>query len=423
VTPSPFDLAAGEMDARLERGVDAPVAVAFSGGGDSLALLLAAHAWARRRGRRLIALTVDHGLQADSRAWSAWCAERAAGLGLAHQTLNWAGDKPNAGLAAAARAARHGLIAEAARAAGARVILFGHTADDVLEAEAMRGDGLAVGSPRVWSPSPVWPEGRNLFILRPLLGARRSALRDWLASQGERCIDDPANDDLRQPRARARALLAAVGGRRPAPAATLDLAPMFAAARFGHSGDMTMPLETLAAAPEPERRRFLDAAIASVAGGERITHGPFFFRLRDRVGRGETFVSTVGGALTASDGEGLAIVRETGDRRSRPTPTLALEPGNAVVWDGRFEVRAREPGLRLAPLAGRAAGLDKTSRRPLATLSPAVRRALPAVIDASSAVTCPTLSSDPRVEIHSLVTTRLAGACGVVQKEAEIAGR
>jgi tRNA(Ile)-lysidine synthase len=302
------------------------------------------------------------------------------------------------------------------------VILFGHTADDVLEAEAMRDDGLSVASPRDWSPSPVWPQGRGLFILRPLLAARRSALRDWLASHGETCIDDPANDDLRQPRARARALIAAVGGRTPAPPPPFDLAPMFAAARFGPSGDVTMPVGVLATAAEPARRRFLDAAIASVAGGERIAHGPFFFRLRDRVGRGEPFVSTVGGALTSTDGEHLAIVRETGDRRSRPTATLALEPGTTVVWDGRFEARVREPGLRLAPLAGRAARLDKDSRGALAALSPAVRRALPAVIEASGSAACPTLSPDPRIEIRSLVTARLAAACGVVQKEAQIAG-
>lgn len=420
MTLSPPDLAAGEMDARLERGADAPVAVAFSGGGDSLALLLAAQAWAGRRGRRLIALTVDHGLQADSRAWSAWCAERAARLGLAHQVLNWAGEKPRFGLAAAARSARHRLVADAARAAGARVILFGHTADDLLEAQAMRKEGLAVASPRIWSPSPVWPEGRDLFILRPLLAARRSALRDWLASHGEACIDDPANDDVRQPRARARALIAAVGAQTARPAAPVDLSPIFAAARFGPSGDVTMPLEALTAERPPERRRFLDAAIASVAGGERIAHGPFFYRLGDRLVPGETFLSTVGGALTSSDGDQLAIVRETGDRRSRPSPALALESGRFAVWDGRFEVRARAPGLKVAALSGLAARLDKALRPSLAALKPAVRRALPAVIDPSGAVTCPTLAPDSRVEIRSLVTARLAGSCGLVQKESEV---
>src|SRR5258708_18645706 len=224
------------MDARLEGGVERPLAVALSGGGDSLALLLMAHAWASQANRRLIAFTVDHALQADSRQWCLWCAGRAMRLGIAHRTLTWTGEKPRTGIAAAARAARHRLIADAARAAGARGILFGRTADDVLEAEAMRADGLAIASPHAWSPSPVWPGGRDLFILRPLLGARRSALRDWLSDRGEAWIDDPANADPRQPRARVRALIAALATQPRTPCAPMDLSAVLAAVRFGPAG-------------------------------------------------------------------------------------------------------------------------------------------------------------------------------------------
>jgi tRNA(Ile)-lysidine synthase len=420
VTIPPPDLATREMDARLERGVERPLAVALSGGGDSLALLLMALAWARRADRRLVALTVDHGLQADSHRWRLWCAERAARLGVAHRALTWAGEKPRAGVAAAARAARHRLIADAAREAGARVVLFGHTADDVLEAEAMRADGLAVPSPRAWSASPVWPEGRDLFILRPLLGVRRSALRDWLSDQGEAWIDDPANSDPRQPRARVRARIAALATHRRAPCAPMDLSGVLAAARFGPAGDLGVALETLNGTSAPERRRFLGAAITSVAGAERIARGPFFFRLPDAVGRGETFTSTVGGALTSSDGKRLTIVREIGDRRSRASPTVALPIGESLIWDGRFEARARAPGLVLSPLWGRAARLERAARPGLTALTPSVRRALPAVIDSSGTVTCPTLAADPRVDIRGLVAGRLAGACGKVQNESQI---
>jgi tRNA(Ile)-lysidine synthase len=408
------------MDARLERGVERPMAVALSGGGDSLALLLMAHAWARPANRRLIALTVDHGLQADSRQWGQWCAERAARLGVAHQALTWTGEKPRTGVAAAARAARHRLIADAARAAGARVILFGHTADDVLEAEAMRADGLAIPSPHAWSPSPVWPEGRDLFILRPLLGVRRSELRDWLSDQGEAWIDDPANADPHQPRARVRALVAALGLKPPPACSPMDLSAVLAAVRFGPAGDLSVALELLKSAPARDRRRFLGAAITSVAGAQRIARGPFFLRLPERVERGEIFASTVGGALTASDGERLTIVREIGDRRSRASPTVVLPVQKSQIWDGRFEVLARTPGLSLAPLRGRAARLDKAVRPRLTALAPSVRRALPAVIDPSGAVTCPTLAADPRVDVRGLTAGRLAGACGKVQNETEI---
>ncbi|HEY1447871.1 MAG TPA: hypothetical protein VGF33_05000, partial [Caulobacteraceae bacterium] len=182
----------------------------------------------------------------------------------------------------------------------------------------------------------------------------------------------------------------------------------------------TLPAEVLSAATVIERRRFLDAVIASVAGGERIAHGPFFFRLGEKVGRGEAFVSTVGGALTTCDGARLSVARETQDRRSRPPPTKLLPVGETVVWDGRFEARAAQNGLTLAPLAGRAAKLSKAEKARLAVLEPAVRRALPALIDATGIV-CPTLAPDPRLEIRSLVAARLAGACGMVQKESEIA--
>ena len=112
-----FGAVSDVLDVRLERGVSAPVAVAFSGGGYSLALLLAAVAWADGAGRRLIALTVDHGLQAAAAQWSAWCKRRAGEIGVDHRILEWRGDKPVSGLPNAARNARHGLIGDAAREA------------------------------------------------------------------------------------------------------------------------------------------------------------------------------------------------------------------------------------------------------------------------------------------------------------------
>src|SRR5476649_772442 len=102
-TQSILDLAAPALHRRLDRTSHAPLIVAFSGGGDSLALLIAAKAWADEAGRRVIAVTVDHRLQAAGAEWAAWCEARCRRLGVEHRTLAWTGDKPAAGLAAAAR--------------------------------------------------------------------------------------------------------------------------------------------------------------------------------------------------------------------------------------------------------------------------------------------------------------------------------
>ncbi len=200
------------LDRRLLRDCAQPVAVALSGGGDSLALLLLATGWARAAGRPLLVLTVDHRLRVESAAWTEGCAVTARRLGHPFRALAWTGDKPATGLPAAARAARHALLADAAREAGARVILMGHTADDDLrEAGLMRAEGSTTPDPREWTPSPAWPQGRGVFLLRPMLGVRRAHIRDWLTARGERWIDDPANEDAAYARPRARRALA--GGR------------------------------------------------------------------------------------------------------------------------------------------------------------------------------------------------------------------
>ena len=67
---SGLEAAVGEvLDRRLQPNHARPVAVALSGGGDSLALLLTAAAWAQSTGRKLLVLTVDHRLQAAGAGW------------------------------------------------------------------------------------------------------------------------------------------------------------------------------------------------------------------------------------------------------------------------------------------------------------------------------------------------------------------
>jgi tRNA(Ile)-lysidine synthase len=404
------------LAARLLPEAGRPLAVAFSGGGDSLALLLIATAWAERNGRPVIALTLDHRLQARSGEWAVWCAARAAALGVAHEILVWEGTKPTRGLPAAGRQARHRLIAEAARRAGARVVLFGHTADDILETHRMRSEGLNVSAPTAWSPSPVWPEGHDLFILRPLIETRRAAIRTWLSDRGETWIDDPANEDLNQPRARARAEVVD-GAAVPGPAEPLNHR-MVGPSVIGPAADVSLPISKWRELPD--RRRWLGAALACAAGSPDPPRRSAVERIVTRLAAAEPIDSTLGGARVMSDRDRLVIARETGDSRGRACRPMALQAGEHQVWDGRFEVRAKAPGLTLAALRGQTAKLDAGQRKGLSALHPLVRAALPAVIDRSGAVACPTLTVDPRIDIRSLVPGRLAGALGAIDSEARI---
>lgn len=181
-----------------------PIALAVSGGSDSLALM---H-MAAESGRRVRVLTIDHQLRPEAAQEAKQVARRAKALGLAHQTLVW--DTPKGGQAAA-RDARYRLLANAARQSGANVLLFGHTFDDVIETILMR---KRRGTPRVQlpgpmpaAPCPVWPEGHGITILRPLLETRRQELRVFLNKRGVSWIDDPSNDQPAYERVRVRQFL------------------------------------------------------------------------------------------------------------------------------------------------------------------------------------------------------------------------
>lgn len=380
--------------------------MAVSGGGDSVALLHLAHEWAVAHGRLLAVLHVDHGLNPDSRVWQDRVRDMAGRLGAGFQSARWDGPGPDTGLPAAARVARHARLADMARAAGARVILTGHTADDVAEGRWMQAEGSTLGTVRDWSPSPAWPEGRGLMLLRPLLAERRADLRDWLEARGIDWIEDPANTDIRYGRSRARLALAEGAGAgvpqqdrsAPADGITADEWGVIRAARD------TGP-------------RALAFGLVVAGGGPRPPRGDRLARLAERIVAGENFTAGLAGARLIAEAGGLTLVREAGDYRRRGEPVLDLTPGVEAVWDGRFALTVDEPGWWVVPLVGRASRLGREDRAVVAGLPTAVRPGLPVLIRDDE--TGPVLAQS-RARVEALAACRLALGLGQVEHEADL---
>ncbi len=201
---SPATLAA-LVDAALGAPLppDAHLAVAVSGGPDSMGLLvLAAAAFPGR----VTALTVDHRLRAGSAAEAATVAGQCAGLGIPQRILAGPGPQPRTNLHAAARAARYALLREACLEAGIGVLLTAHHAEDQAETLLLRlarGSGSA-GLAGIRARRQLAP---GLVLLRPLLAAPRAALAAAANAAGLVPVQDPSNSDQRFDRSRMRALL------------------------------------------------------------------------------------------------------------------------------------------------------------------------------------------------------------------------
>jgi tRNA(Ile)-lysidine synthase len=180
------------------------VAVAFSGGPDSTALLIATARQGRALGVRVFALHVNHGLQAQADAWEAQAHALAESLKVEFHSRKLRGQpKRGDSVEAWARAGRYAALVEMAHEAGVSLVLLAQHADDQAETvllQALRGAGPAglAAMPRAW-------QADGLHWARPWLAQPRERLLALL--DGQPTVQDPSNADPRFARSRLRTQL------------------------------------------------------------------------------------------------------------------------------------------------------------------------------------------------------------------------
>lgn len=184
--------------------IDGPVAVAVSGGPDSLALLLLCRA---ALGPGVVAATVDHGLRAEAADESRFVAALCKDIGVDHAILAVSVEEKGDGLQAAARLARYDALTRWCESGDINNLFTAHHADDQAETLLMRlGRGAGIGGlAGVRSSRRLSPK---LRLARPLLGWRKAELASIVAEAGIVARDDPSNRDNRYDRTAVRALLA-----------------------------------------------------------------------------------------------------------------------------------------------------------------------------------------------------------------------
>jgi tRNA(Ile)-lysidine synthase len=308
------------------------VAVAVSGGADSLALLHALRALARPRGWRLAVVSVDHGLRAGSASDAAFVADHAKALGhpVRVRTLGPADLEPHhrAGPEGAARAARYAALWPATDELGCHWLATGHTLDDQAETvllQLLRGagpDGLAGMAVR---------SGR---LLRPLLTTRRAETRACCAAIGLDWREDPTNagdgplrnrvrqrllpllEDLRPGATQALARTAALAADERDWLAPLVAETLAATLAGGAAGDLAGGVDNQAP-PNPPSATLPDGAPQAGVGGAA------------RPGGG---AAGPDGGIAGLDPEALAalpvalarrVIREAARRAGEPVPDAA----------------------------------------------------------------------------------------------------
>lgn len=171
-------------------GPPARFVVAFSGGLDSTVLLHALVCSRTEHGKSILAVHVDHGLQAESRNWAAHCERHAGRLGVGFTARQVTVDLDSGhGPEAAAREARYAALANLLEPGD--WLLSAHHLDDQAETvllNLMRGSGTS-GLAGI-GPVRRIAEG---WLVRPLLDTPRADLEAYAEAQALEFIEDPSN--------------------------------------------------------------------------------------------------------------------------------------------------------------------------------------------------------------------------------------
>ena len=374
------------------------LAVAVSGGADSLTLALLADRWARAHGGRVTALTVDHGLRSEAAAEARQVGRWLKAAKIRHVILRWNPPVPPkkqvmgarlANLQSAARDARYELLTDWCREQAVLHLLLAHHRDDQAETLLLRLargsglEGLAAMAPLA--------ERASVRLLRPLLGMGKEDLTAYLEARGQPWIEDPSNRDSANARVRMRKLLPRLAEEGMSAARLAETAARLAQARAALEGATNRFLAD-AVAIYPEGYLRLDAGLLRLAereiglralaravaciGGQ--TYGPRMERLSrlyDRLcaagegpglGRGRTLGGCRILPARRIDGDPerhVLVVREP----SVAAPPLPWRVGDAVSWDGRFRISGRVPNSQ--PMVRKTKRLHKTREYTFGALS------------------------------------------------------
>jgi tRNA(Ile)-lysidine synthase len=398
------------------------VAVALSGGPDSLALTILADRWVRQRGGRLAALTVDHGLRPESaeeaQAVAGWVAAR----GVEHHVLAWSGPKPATGIQEAARAARYGLLTDWCRAEGCLHLLTAHHREDQAETYLIRKragsgiDGLAGMS--------ALRELAGVRLVRPLLAVPKARLAAFLETERQPFLTDPSNRNPLFERARLRrdtamkdiervtAELRDYGRQRIARERQLDRL-LGSAVTLHPAGFAIIDPAAIEHAEAELGDRLLGRVALCIGGSAYPLRRERVSRLRAGLVECSERARTLGSCRFIPWRGQLLVIREL----SRAAPPIRLIPGTELFWDRRFGVTAppHTPSKLMLGYLGQS-GMRPVVNRDDGGLPRLVHPVLPALWDDAGLIAVPHLgyfqagATDlPRIAFHPVNRLTHAG--------------
>lgn len=395
------------------------IAIAFSGGGDSTALL---HALRDFPGVDY-AFIIDHALRPESGGQTQASAKFAKALGYTVKVKKWDHDQPETGIQVKARAFRYAAMGDMCRNLGITHLLTAHTEDDQAETLLMRQArdtgwrGLA--GMRETAYGPLWPALADVTLVRPLLNVSREALREYNHREALEWIEDPSNENQDFSRVRARKKLANDN------ALKIRLLNIQSENKHRLRSERKLFKEWMSRYGAFDPHGFIQ--ITRVPPAELLLHllriasgtgGPIDAARRnalcESMSKSDFKAATLAGAWIVKTNDGFLITRDKVAVRGRRSDAqteiepVSLEKNVPYIWDGRFKITAKQDNMSVVPAYGYLQFLRKhTEIKQLFNTPEVVRGTLPIYLSGDKPLGFGASTTD-NIDVELLATKRLS---------------
>lgn len=360
--------------------ISSKIALAVSGGPDSMALAYCVKRWGLRD---CVALIVEHGLRPESAEEAACVRTRLLDMGVAAEILPWTHGDLSGRIHEIAREARYGLLFAACRRLGAGDLLLAHHSGDQAETVLMR---LAKGSGiDGLAGIPPQQEREGIRLVRPFLGLTKERLIATCDAAKIAYVTDPSNASAKYARGRLRKILPlleaeglSVGNltmlatrAREAKEALGFVTAEFlkTAARAEIGGTVCLKRQSLRDIPRAIALRALTAALRLVHDDAYPPeYAPLSALLDEVVQGGKSATRTLYGCMVSVSANKVTVLREP----SAAKEAVPLSPGGSVFWDGRWTIFSDS-----SVPAGTIRALGEIPHQTLDALAPGLRKLVP----------------------------------------------
>jgi tRNA(Ile)-lysidine synthase len=335
------------------------VAIATSGGADSMCLALLAQRWSRQFSVKIVCLIVNHNLRLEAGEEARVTADFLNKQGIETHILEWVGDKPVSGIQKNAREARYGLLCEWCNQNNVKILLTAHNMHDQAETVLMRIqhgtgiDGLA--------GIPIRTRRQGVEIIRPLLQYSRQQIIATLQANKWPHIEDPSNHNNKFTRVKIRQLLEEIDAENLLSkrlntlannaARTLDFINNYVnkilknLAKKKRLGYITLDLGKFIKLEEEIALRVLCRVLNYFSNKDYVPRLESLVHLYGRIKETVKFHATLAGCEIMNSGNQIIIWRERVNMENKTKTMQELPVGKEMLWDNRFIIKANEDNL------------------------------------------------------------------------------